>query len=144
MIYEEKLALQEVTWHQIHTIGKIKVIITLKNQKIQHPIYILKNDFPIDYEEIIRVDFLQKYKVTCDYDQEQLQRIQYILKLLVYRALILKPWSETIIQVTTDSNKIDVIRTEETLPEVFIGYCLVKPKEFSCPISVINTTEKYI
>ncbi|KAM0735323.1 Retrovirus-related Pol polyprotein from transposon 17.6 [Formica fusca] len=144
MIYEEQMALTGVTGHKMNTIEKIKATIILKNRKIRHSIYIVKDDFPIDYEGILGVDFLQKHKVTCDYNKKQIQLSDTILKLYPYRALILKPRSETIIQATTDSNKVGIIRAEETLPGVFIGYCLVKPEEFSCPISVINTTEEYI
>jgi len=42
--------LTEVTGHKIHTIGKIRVTIPLRNRKIRHTIYVVKGDFPIDYE----------------------------------------------------------------------------------------------
>jgi len=61
----EERILIGVTGHKIHTIGKIRATIPLWNRKIHHTIYVVKN-FPIDYEGILRIDFLQKQQALCD------------------------------------------------------------------------------
>jgi len=47
---EERMVLTGVTGHKIHTIGK-------GHRKIRHTIYVVKDDFPIDYEGILGIDF---------------------------------------------------------------------------------------
>jgi len=36
------------------------------------------------------------------------------------------------------------VSSEEIKPGVFIGSCLVEPEEYTCPISIINTTEESV
>jgi len=55
---EERMVLTEVTGHKIHTIGKIKTTIPLRNRRIRHTIYVVKDDFPINYEEILGINCL--------------------------------------------------------------------------------------
>jgi len=61
-----------VTGHKIHTIGKIRATIPLWNRKIRHTIYVMKDNFPIDYEKILGIDFLQKQQVMCDFGKKRL------------------------------------------------------------------------
>jgi len=56
----------------------------------------------------------------------------------------LTPRSETIVQAVTNRNKIGIVSSQETKPGVFIGGCLVEPEGYTCPISVINTTEESV
>ncbi|XP_071627755.1 uncharacterized protein [Temnothorax longispinosus] len=49
MIEEDKMALTGVTGHKAHTIGKFTATIDLKDRKIKHTIYVVKDDFPIEY-----------------------------------------------------------------------------------------------
>jgi len=56
----------------------------------------------------------------------------------------LKPRSETIIRAATNHNQIGIVRTEETAPGVYIRSCLVETTKFSCPVSIINTTDNVI
>jgi len=48
------------------------------------------------------------------------------------------------VQAITNRNKIGIVSSEKTKPGVFIGSCLVEPEEYTCPISVINTTEESV
>ncbi|KMQ92552.1 retrovirus-like pol polyprotein [Lasius niger] len=118
--------------------------IDLDGRKIKHTIYVVKDDFPMEYEGILGIDFLQKQQVSCDYKKRELRIGDAVLKLLPYDKITLKPRSETIIQAATDRNEIGVIRAEETAPGIYIGRCLVEPENYSCPISVINTTDQII
>jgi len=34
--------------------------------------------------------------------------------------------------------------SEETKPGVFIGSCIIEPEKYTCPISIINTTEESV
>jgi len=64
-MHEEHMILTGITEHKIHTIGKIRATIPLRNRKIRHTFYVMK-DFSIDYEEILGIDFLQKQQAICD------------------------------------------------------------------------------
>ena len=55
LIYEDKMTLAEVTGHEIIVIGKITATILLDDAR--YPMYVIANDFPIDYESILRIDF---------------------------------------------------------------------------------------
>jgi len=44
----------------------------------------------------------------------------------------------------TNRNRIGIVNSEETKPGVFIGSCLIEPEEYTCPISIINTTEESV
>jgi len=48
------MVLTGVTGHKIHTIGKIRA--TIEHRRIRHTIYVVKDDFPIEYEEILGTD----------------------------------------------------------------------------------------
>lgn len=144
LITEDKIALTGVTGHKVHTIGRINATIKLNDAKIKHRMYVVKDDFPIEYDGILGVDFLKKQGAVCNYSTKQLRVGQNILKLYPYRRITLQPRSETIIQVATHENMIGIIQAEETTPGVFIGSCLVDPKNYLCPASVINTTDTTI
>jgi len=44
----------------------------------------------------------------------------------------------------SNRNRIGIGSSEETKPGVFIGSCLVEPEEYTCPVSVINTTKESV
>jgi len=54
LIYEDKMTLAEITGHEIIVIGKITATILLD---ARYPMYVIVNDFPIAYENILRIDF---------------------------------------------------------------------------------------
>jgi len=105
---------------------------------------VVKDDFPIDYEGILGIDFLQKQQAMCDLGKKRLRIGDETLKLQPYSKLILKPRSETIIQAITSSKRVGIVKAEETMPGVFIGNCLVKPEKGTCPISIINITDEQV
>jgi len=115
---EERMALTGVTRHKIHTIGKIRATIPLRNRNIRHTIYVVKDDFPFDYE---RIDFFQKQQATCDLGKKRLRIDDETLRLQPYTKSILKPRSETIIQAITSSRRIGIVEAEEMMPGIFIG-----------------------
>jgi hypothetical protein len=143
-IYNDKITLVGITGHKAKTIGKMYANIELNDNKIKHAIYVVKDDFPMEYDGIIGLDFLQKQQVTCDYKRRELRIGNAVLKLQPYNKIILKPRSETIIQATTNRNEIGIVKAEETAPGIYIGRCLVEPKNFQCPVSVINTTDNAV
>ncbi|CAL1681033.1 unnamed protein product [Lasius platythorax] len=143
-IYKDKITLIGITGHKARTIGKMYATIDLDGRKIKHAIYVVRNDFPMEHEGILGIDFLRKQQVSCDYKKRELKIGNAVLKLLPYDKITLKPRSETIVQAATDRNEIGVIQAEETAPGIYIGRCLVKPQNYSCPISVINTTDETI
>jgi len=49
--------------------------------QIQHPIYVIADDFPIEYEGILGVDFLRKQFAKCDYSNKLLKIGDSTLKL---------------------------------------------------------------
>jgi len=138
------MVLTGITGHKTHTIWRIRATIPLEHRRIRHTIYVVKDDFPIEYEGILGIDFLQKQKAKCDLGKRQLRIGDEIFKLRPYTTVILKPRSETVVRAITNTQYVEVINSEEIMPGVFIGNCLVKPEEGTCPISVINTTEEQV
>ncbi|KAL6253635.1 hypothetical protein P5V15_015450 [Pogonomyrmex californicus] len=128
--------------HCLHTLGKVKLTIKLGKEEIRHSVYVVRDDFPM--EGILGIDFLAKQKARCDHGKKILSIDKTNLKLQPYQKILLKPRSETIIEAFTNRNQVGIIRQEQPKPEVFIGCCLVDPKEFTRPIGIINTTEKSI
>jgi len=59
-----------VTGHTARVIRKFNATIQLSKKKaIIHPIYVVKNDFPINYQGILGNDFLKKYNaIPCHKD----------------------------------------------------------------------------
>jgi len=98
-------------------------------------------DSSIECEGILGIDFLQKQKAKCDL-KRQLRIGDEIFKLRPYTTVILKSRSETVVRATTDTQCVRVMNSEEIMPGVFIGNCLVKPEEG--PISMINATEEQV
>lgn len=64
---EERLALTEVTGHKIYILGKIRATMNLGGRNMRHSIYVVKDDFPIDYDGILRIDFLKKQRAKVRY-----------------------------------------------------------------------------
>jgi len=52
--------------------------------------YVIADDFPIDYEVIFGVDFLRKHLAKCDYSNKLLNIGDSILKLYPYK--IIRPY----------------------------------------------------
>ncbi|KAL6260850.1 hypothetical protein P5V15_008378 [Pogonomyrmex californicus] len=71
LMREERLALTEITGHKIHTLGKMKAPITLEDREIRRTMYVVRDDFPINYEEIMGLDFLNKQQAKCDHSKKQ-------------------------------------------------------------------------
>ncbi|KAL6421449.1 hypothetical protein ACFW04_013904 [Cataglyphis niger] len=102
----------------------------------------LPNDIPIEYEGILGIDFLRQHSVTCDYKYNRLKIGNAMLNLHPFNKIILKPRSKTIIKARTDQNRIGIVRTEEKAPGVYIGNCIINAADYTCPVSIINTTDR--
>ncbi|XP_071574634.1 uncharacterized protein [Temnothorax nylanderi] len=141
-IREKKIALTGVTGHQIYTLGKIRASILIGKETIRHTMYVVRDDFPVDYEGILGIDFLKKHQAVPNHAENRLKIGAATFKLQPYRKFTLPPRSETIISAITNTNKVGIVRGKEISPGVFIGNCMVKPIDFLCPISIVNITEK--
>ncbi|KAL6265807.1 hypothetical protein P5V15_002625 [Pogonomyrmex californicus] len=100
--------------------------------------YVVRDDFPINYKGILGLDFLNKQQAKYDYGKKQVRIDNATFKLYPYKKTA--PRSETIIQTVTNRNSIGIVNAVKTKSKVFIGNCLVVPEENVCPISIINTT----
>ncbi|KAM0727545.1 Retrovirus-related Pol polyprotein from transposon 412 [Formica fusca] len=141
LIHEGKIALTGITGHKVHTIGKMYATIKIENHKVKHAFYVVRDDIPIEYEGIIGIDFLRQHSVSCDYNQNQLKIGEAVLRFHTFNKTILKPRSETIVKAITKQNRIGIVRAEETAPGIYLGNCLVEPKDYMCPVCIINTTD---
>jgi len=144
LIYEDRVTLTGVTGHKIQTIGKIHATIKLNKQRIKHSIYVVRDDFPIEQDGILGIDFLRQQSATCDYARNHIAIGDNTLKLHASETIHLRPRSETIIRAITDQNFIGFIQATEITPGVYTGNSLVKPENFKCFISVINTTNESV
>jgi len=121
VIHEEKIKLTGITGHSLETIEKAYLHVKLNNGKIRHPVYVIKDDTPLEYDGIIGADFIRKNSVTCDYGTKRIRIGDTSFKLNPYKRVKLKSRSETIVQVIANVNIIGVTRSEETAPGIFIG-----------------------
>ncbi|KAL6264169.1 hypothetical protein P5V15_004249 [Pogonomyrmex californicus] len=126
-VHEKRIALTGVTGHKIHTLGKVKLTIKLGKEEIRHSVYVVRDDFFMDYEGILGIDFLAKQKARCDHGKKILSIGKTNLK-LQYQKVLLKPHSETIIEAFANRNQVGIIRQEQPKPGVFIG-CWWTPRD---------------
>jgi len=140
---DERITLTRVTGHTIYTLGKIRATISLGEQKIRHTMYVVKDDYPIDYKGILGIDFLRKQQAECDHRKKKLRIGDVTLKLHPHQKM-LAARSGTIVQAITDKNSLGIVKSEEVKLGIFIGTCLVKPEKYTCPVSIINTTEESV
>ena len=141
-ISPEKITLAGITGHKMYTIGSMQAHINIGEQVLRHTMYVVKDDFPMEYDGILGLDFMKNHRVICDYDKQQLNIAGVTFKIKPYGKIILQPRSETIVRATTNRNQPGVIQAKETKPGVYIGRCMVEPKNFACVVSIINTTDK--
>jgi len=104
--YGEKVTLTGVTGHQMQTVGKIYATIKLNTRKLKHAIYVISDDFPIEQNGILGIDFLRQQSATCDYTNNRIKIGESTLKLYPSERICLKPRSETIIRASTTRNLV--------------------------------------
>ncbi|XP_020295120.1 uncharacterized protein LOC109860450 [Pseudomyrmex gracilis] len=85
-----------------------------------------------------------KYNVTHDYKKGKILVEQKTLALQPYKNVEIPSRCEAIIQAVADSNQVGLIKAEEKQPETLIGNCLVQPKNYLCPVNIINTMEQTV
>jgi len=142
-IYEDRINLTGVTGHQIQTIGKIYSAVKINAHKLKHAIHVVCDDFPIEQDGILGIDFLRRQSATCDYTHNIIKIGGSTLKLYPSERIRLKPRSETIIRASANRNFVELIQATEITPG-FIGNSLIKLRDFKCTVSVINTTDRSI
>jgi len=71
LIREKQLAFTGMTGHKIYTVSKIRATVIPGNREIWHTMHVAKDDFPIDYERILGIDFLTKQRAKCDHEKRQ-------------------------------------------------------------------------
>ncbi|KAL6259402.1 hypothetical protein P5V15_009322 [Pogonomyrmex californicus] len=113
-VREKRIALTGMTGYKIHTLGKVKLTIKLGKEEIHHSVYVVRDNFPMDYEGILGIDFLVKQKARCDYGKKILSIGNTHLKLHSYQKVLLKQSSKTIIEAITNSNQVGIIRQEQS------------------------------
>jgi len=84
-----------VTEHKIYTLGKIQVTVILGNREIRHTMHVVKDDFPINYEGILGIDFLTKQRAKCNQKDKYIGEVSF--KLHPFKKVTLTPRSETIV-----------------------------------------------
>ncbi|KAL6260862.1 hypothetical protein P5V15_008392 [Pogonomyrmex californicus] len=92
---EERLVLTGVTGHKIHILGKIRATITLGDREIRHTMYVVRDDFPINYKGILGLNFLNKQQAKCDHGKKQVRIGNTTFKLYSYKKTMLTTRSET-------------------------------------------------
>ena len=81
----------------------------LGDKEIRHTMHVVKDDFPVDYEGILGMDFLQKYKIRSD-QKNYLQIDGITSKLHPYRKITLTLRSEMIVRAITDKNHVAIVK----------------------------------
>jgi len=144
LIYENKIAFTGITGHEIHTLGKVYATINVDGHTIKHAFYVINDDTPIEHDGILGIDFLRKHPVKCNFQKAELRIKNAVMKLHPFSKVILKPRSETVIRAAINQNREGIVCANEPIPGGYIGNCLVKPEKYTCPICVINTTNREV
>lgn len=144
-VYEKTIAMRGITQQEITAIGLIIGHIKVDYKYITHDFYAVQDDFPIQQDGILGLDFLQKYGADIDLKNNRLTALGYTWRITssTFRTT-LKPRTETIVQVVTTDNTEGIISGFEVEPGVYLGNCMVRPENNICPVSIINSTERTV
>jgi hypothetical protein len=106
--------------------------------------YVVRDDFPIEYDGILGNDFLTEHKVDISNATKTLKIGRAVFDLRPYRKLKLPPRSKTIVQAETDHDRVGSVKNGVPAPRGFIGHCRVRQIESQCPANISNVTDKTV
>lgn len=134
----------------VETLGKVLVKISLsKDVQIEHEFSVVPNDFPIEAGMIGR-DFLKKFKTDISYSKNKIRIFLpnnepvVIPMFTSQNSTVIAARTEMYIRVSAPFKEDVVSLAEELEPNVFTGNCIVKPKNGSAYISVLNANDRDI
>lgn len=78
-----KIKLTEITGHSITTLGKTHTYVYVQDVKRSHPVYVIKDDERLEYDRILRVDFVKK-NMMCYYRSRKVTIKKTSFKLFLY------------------------------------------------------------
>jgi hypothetical protein len=135
------------------TLGELKIRLCAAGHEREHPFQIVGDGIDIPCDGILGKDFFEKEKAKIDYSRRQVIMGGVRVKFdedtevngpasTVYT--ILKPRSETIVRVPTDSPelKTGLISKRELVPGVIVAETLVTVHEGTCLTSILNTNDR--
>jgi hypothetical protein len=137
------------------TLGELKIRLCTAGHETEHPFQIVGDGIDIPCDGILGKDFFERERVKIDYGRrevimgkvrvgfdegkksnEQVDRVYTILK----------PRSETIVRLSTDSpeSRTGLISKRELVPGVIIAETLVTVREGTFLTSILNTNDQEI
>lgn len=140
---DDKLNLVGIAGETVNTIGKAELRIRLGTKIIKHDFHIVGDKLPLKSDGILGIDFLKSYEGTINISESNLTFPKFTTLPLHFPSLNLKPRSETVVKITTDTNSLGVIERAELSKGVFVGNALVSPTNLNCLVN-INTNEHIV
>ncbi|KAK2577812.1 hypothetical protein KPH14_012695 [Odynerus spinipes] len=129
------------------TMQKPLCLITLSLQvgkhTITHPCYLVRDDFPIEADGLLGIDFIETHDVAVT-PRKHLSLYGEVIPLETMDTNVIAPRTEKIVVVRTPSKGEGLVEKREIEPGVYIADCLTKAEGGECVISIMNTTENEV
>ncbi|KAK2577590.1 hypothetical protein KPH14_000907 [Odynerus spinipes] len=129
------------------TVQKPLCLITLSLQvgkhTITHPCYLVWDDFPIEADGLLGIDFIETHDVAVT-QRKHLSLYGKVIPLETMDTNVIAPRTEKIVVVRTPSKGEGLVEKREIEPGVYIADCLTKAEGGECVISIMNTTENEV
>lgn len=153
---DQKIELKGISEDTVPTYGICYSNLDLSGSVVNHPIHLVKDDFPIIYDGILGQDFILKYKVNLDFHKNVLSFVHnekeivwkinpnppQTLDITEINNIILKPRSESIQKIKINQLGESLCLSQEIAEGVFMGNCLINPTDDGhCNVAVINNND---
>ena len=159
----EKSKLLGIDKTPVYTLGSSEVKFSILNNFFEQTFQIVTEDFPIDFDGILGLDFIDKYKLKLDHsnskislfinDKEKYFDLNSLNKTLVKssfsvlkinKEIILPPRSENIVPIETSLNTDFLCRNSQPLNGIFVGNSICKATNNTIYISLINSQNESV
>ncbi|KAK2578326.1 hypothetical protein KPH14_012627 [Odynerus spinipes] len=129
------------------TVQKPLCLITLSLQvgkhTITHPCYLVRDDFPIEADGLLGIDFIEAHNVAVT-PRKHLSLYGEVIPLETMDTDVIALRTEKIVVVRMPSEGEGLVEKREIEPGVYIVDCLTKAEVGECVISIMNTTENEV
>ena len=146
----QKNLLKGVNENLVTTLGVAIGKIQVNGITFTHPFHIVADDFPVPAHGILGHDFLSAYhaiiNLRCAKLSLSVNGKEICLPITNYsnvlnKTFIIPARCEYVVSVPVNFNDSKICLQKEILPGLYVGNCIVEPKNGFCKISLINSSE---
>lgn len=136
-----------ITETYVESLGIVYCHIIVNNIVIKHAFHVVPENFNIPTDGIFGKDLCKAIKANIDYFSKNISFVKngkvcsWEMNMGPIR---IPPRMEKVVMCRTNSNEPGVCKAKLLQEGLFLGNCLVTPKNGKCVVSVINSTEEEI